>query len=276
MQSEQPVIIDVNADWCQPCKQLTPMILKAQAENPEIKFLSLNSDVEERISADLQIKSLPTLLAIFKGKLIEQPLVGLPSPQALADFIKRISQAGKQISQQDQIKSVVDSFLLDGEEALERGKADEAAMAFEQAVKAGGPNPGAFAGLALVAMNTGDVTTAEEIIKTLKTIPGHEAVPLVKKALGSFELSKALESEMAELKNAKFEQGTSDRKYHDAVLMCVGGRVDEAVSSLVELAKTDREFVKAKELLFKVFSALGNSHPVAKEGRKKLAQALFM
>ena len=276
MQSDLPVIIDVNADWCQPCKQLTPLIVKAQAENPDIKFLSLNSDVEERISADLQIKSLPTLLAIFKGKLVEQPLVGLPSPQALSDFIKRVSMAGKQIAQQDQVAQIVDGFLLEGEQALEEGRPDEAAAAFEQAVKAGGPHPAAFAGLCLVALRTGDVKTAEEILKTLKTIKGHEQFPLVKKALGSFELSQALESEMEELKGASFSEGSSDHKYQQAVMMCVSGNVGEAVDSLIDLAKTDRSFGKAKELLIKVFNALGNSHPVAKEGRKKLAQALFM
>ena len=53
-----------------------------------MKFAKLDTDAEERIAAQLQIKSLPTLLAIHKGRLLEAPLVGLPSPQVLRCLVR--------------------------------------------------------------------------------------------------------------------------------------------------------------------------------------------
>jgi putative thioredoxin len=120
------------------------------------------------------------------------------------------------------------------------------------------------------------LATAEEILKTIKTLPEYEKVPLYKKALGSYELTKALGEEMGELKDVVFEEDSIDHKYQQAVFSCVNGNVDSAVGSLIQLVKENRDFDKARQMLFKVFNALGNTHPVTIKGRKDLAQALFM
>lgn len=277
MQSDRPVILEAGAEWCQPCKQLAPLLEQAARQNPGIKFCYMDSDREERICQDLQIKSLPTLLAIFQGKLLEAPLVGLPTPKAFSDFVARVASAGSELKEQAQAAESLAFFLSEGERLMEMGDINGSAKSFEKAIQVGGENaPAPFAGMALLAMSQGDVETAEEIMKKVRSIKGHEQFPLVKKALGSVDLARSLQELVAQWKDTKTEAESLDDKFKKSVFMCVSGRIDEAIDSLIGQVKSDRSNSRAKDLLFKVFNALGATHPVVISGRKKLAQALFM
>lgn len=282
--SEKPIILDVYADWCAPCKQLAPMLEQLARSTPSVKFCRLNSDVEERISGDLQIRSLPTLLAIFRGKLLEAPIVGLPTPKVLQEFVVRVSAAGGAISEQEQKADTLATLLNYGEQFLEMGDLQKAAQHFDKALKTAGPQEaaGPLAGLALCAMSQGDIQVADELLKQVKTIKGHDSISIVKRALGSVGLAKDLQSLVEELKDAKFEPKSKDDQFRRAVMQCLNGRLDEAIDSLVGLIRADKAFrtqqgmVSPKELLFKLFASLGPNHPGAIAGRKKLAQALFV
>lgn len=61
-------------------------------------------------------------------------------------------------------------LLVKGELHLDAGSLEAAAQSFEQAVKVGGPNPASFAGLALIAMQTGDMETCESVLKTVQSM----------------------------------------------------------------------------------------------------------
>ena len=81
------VVIDCFANWCGPCKMLSPVIDKLSEENENIKFYKVDVDKAEKITKDFMIMSIPTLLIFENGKLKDK-VVGLKSKSELEEIIK--------------------------------------------------------------------------------------------------------------------------------------------------------------------------------------------
>lgn len=88
LQSKTPVIIKVFAAWCQPCKQMTPILEKLAEEFPNIKFATINVDEERELVAALEISSVPTFIIVHQGKFI----TGFAGQKSYDDFKKIIMQ----------------------------------------------------------------------------------------------------------------------------------------------------------------------------------------
>ena len=84
MESAQPVLLDFWANWCGPCRMLSPIIDEIGEETAGIKVGKVNVDEQRELAAAFQIMSIPTLVVMQDGKVTQQ-LVGLrPKEQILA------------------------------------------------------------------------------------------------------------------------------------------------------------------------------------------------
>ena len=83
---EKKVIIDCYADWCGPCRVLSPIIDELATENKNCKFYKLNIDEAEKISREYGIMSIPTILIFKNGKEIERT-IGLKTKEELEKII---------------------------------------------------------------------------------------------------------------------------------------------------------------------------------------------
>ena len=82
------VLVDCYADWCGPCKMLSPIIEQLAKEVDDIKFYKINVDNDEDISLDYGISAIPNLLYFEDGKLKTQ-IIGLKSKDDILDIISR-------------------------------------------------------------------------------------------------------------------------------------------------------------------------------------------
>ena len=73
-----PVLVDFWADWCQPCKTLTPLLTKlAQEYRGGIILAKVNAETEQALAAHFQVRSLPTVMVVWQGQIVEQLVLSL-------------------------------------------------------------------------------------------------------------------------------------------------------------------------------------------------------
>src|SRR5258705_7762006 len=85
----QPVLVDFWADWCNPCKQLTPVLEKVvKAAKGKIKLVKLNTDKHPAIAGQLGIQSLPTVFAFVNGQPVDGFMGNVPENEVI-DLLKR-------------------------------------------------------------------------------------------------------------------------------------------------------------------------------------------
>ena len=87
IKSEKLVLIDFYADWCGPCKMLSPIIDEIAEENSEIKVVKVNADDSQDLAMKYQVMSIPTLVVIKNGEEVNRS-VGLIDKSQVANLIK--------------------------------------------------------------------------------------------------------------------------------------------------------------------------------------------
>ncbi len=87
IKSEKPVLIDFYADWCGPCKMLSPIIDEVAEENTDIKVVKVNVDDAQDLAMKYQVMSIPTLVVIKNGEEVNRS-VGLIDKAQVLNLIK--------------------------------------------------------------------------------------------------------------------------------------------------------------------------------------------
>lgn len=83
-----PVVVDVWAAWCGPCRMMAPEYEKAaQALEPRLRFLKLNSDKEQQVASRLNIRGIPTMIVLRDGKEIDR-ISGAMSASQIQNWLK--------------------------------------------------------------------------------------------------------------------------------------------------------------------------------------------
>jgi thioredoxin 1 len=90
LKSDKPVLVDFWAEWCQPCRMLTPTITKLATDYAnKVKVGKLDTDANHGIAAQFGINSIPTVI-LFKGGKVEKKLVGLRKEQEFKDALDAV------------------------------------------------------------------------------------------------------------------------------------------------------------------------------------------
>ncbi|WP_166355200.1 tetratricopeptide repeat protein [Phytoactinopolyspora limicola] len=251
-----PVVIDFWATWCQPCKQLSPILEGLAAEyGGRFVLAKIDVDANQQIAASAQVQSIPTVLAVIGGQAV--PLFQGALPEA---DVRRVLEEMLKVAAQNGINGVAEPTggAPAGEEsaepasdprfdaaydALERGDLDAAAAAYQQVLAEAPADADAKAGLGRV-----------ELMRRTTGVDAGAATAA-----------------------ADADPGNLDAQLVAADVEFASGRIEAAFQRLIDTvrrtAAEDREQVRTR--LVELFELTGVSDPRVIKARAALASALF-
>lgn len=238
-----PVVLDLWATWCGPCKQLSPVLERlATAAGGAWVLAKVDVDANTQIASALRVQSIPTVYGVVGGQLVPMFQGALPEAQVQA-YLDELLKIGVEQGLPGPSASApavpagppVDADLLRGDAALEQGDLDSAQAAYQSLLDRQPANRDAVEALARVTL-----------LRRTQTAPPADADEVTRTGYAA----------------------------DTAVLQ---GRVEAGIAALVDLVRRtsgdDRE--RARGYLLTLFDALGPDAPEVVAGRRALASALF-
>ena len=282
------VILDFWAEWCGPCKALTPVLEKVAGEYADkgVVLAKINVDEEQFIAAQFQVRSIPTVYAMFQG----QPIADLTSARSESQLKAILDQlltqlpveggAGEPGAAQGPSPEEIAQFVKLGEEAMAAGDPQRAASIFAQITEFVPENAPAHAGRVRALVQMGEVEQAKQVMEVSDRDPRLASDAAIAPARSALELAgeRVDDGELASLRaTAEAAPADMDAQLAYAEAAFAAGQRDAAADTLLTMIAADREWNEgaARAKLLKIFEATGLEDKWVVGVRRRLSRVLF-
>ncbi|HJT97864.1 MAG TPA: thioredoxin [Rhodanobacteraceae bacterium] len=263
---DQPVLVDFWATWCGPCKTLGPLLEKIVAEyNGAVKLAKVDCDKEQQLAAMFGVRSIPTVVLVKEGQLVDGFTGALPEAQ-LREFLSRHVQPGAPTD--DAIADEAPAVVETPEQAIARIQQEIARQPERTELKLD---------LALAQMRAGNVSAAEA---ELDALPANLASDdRARRLRGQLELAHALKDAppIDELR-ARVARDPADFAARDllGVRLLLDGDPAAGLDQFLAVLKADRTWNedRARKRLIAAFNVLEDPELVG-EYRRRMTSLLF-
>ncbi|KQX17667.1 MULTISPECIES: tetratricopeptide repeat protein [unclassified Sphingomonas] len=273
------VILDFWAEWCGPCKALTPVLEKVAEDYADkgVILVKINVDEQKMIATQFRVQSIPTVYALFQGQLVAD-LTPARSESQLKQMLDQILRQLPVQGEASKLHEDIAPLIAMGEEVLEAGDTERALSVFGQLVEMAPDDAEVIGGLARAMVKAGQVDEADALLGELPPEKAREAPIARAQAAVALARDAAPVDDLGPLR-AKV---AADPEDHEArfelagALMAADDR-DGAADNLLEIVARDRDWNEgaARQRLLKLLEVVGLEDPWVREQRRRLSAVLF-
>jgi putative thioredoxin len=261
--AQSPVLIDVWAEWCAPCKQLMPILEKLADEyRGAFRLAKVNADQQEQLTASLGVRSLPTVILVKDGQAVDGFNGALQESEIRKVLEKHIEIPEDEETPYDKAHRL-----------WEEGDVEAALAVLSEMNRKDPEDLKVLIDLAQLKAELGDIETAEQVLDSL---PAEEKMQHQAKQLAArikFLKASAELPPIRELEDSLDKDPNDPNALHLLALHHILQENNaEAMELLIRLMQVDSKYKDevAKTTLIELFDKLGNNNPDVRTYRRKL------